>query len=278
MHKHFSNTFSEIMAGTCVLFLIITLLPAPGLTDQQNSGIVNGAEARRNSKPYMVSVQTKNKNHICGGFLVSENFVMTAAHCYTWLTENAECRGVNLTVVVGAHDITRQESSSYRIDVKYYHIHPGYNEKTLENDIMLLQLVKTIPKSKAVQQISLPKKDQAVKAKTLCNVAGWGATKTGGTANQRLMEVNVTVIDRSSCQRSWGKTTTITLSMICAGGTAEDYKGVCQGDSGGPLVCKTTAVGIQSFNQKGNCNKPQKPNVYIKIAKYLPWIKCIIKY
>lgn len=49
-------------------------------------------------------------------------------------------RAVNLTVVVGAHDITRQESSSYRIDVKFYHIHPGYNAKTLENDIMLLQV------------------------------------------------------------------------------------------------------------------------------------------
>nr|XP_029488307.1 mast cell protease 1A-like isoform X2 [Oncorhynchus nerka] len=266
------------MAATSLLLLFITLLPAPGLTAYQDSGIVNGAEATRHSKPYMVSVQAK-KSHICGGFLVSESFVMTAAHCYKW--------AVNLTVVVGAHDITRQESSSYRIDVKYYHIHPGYNAKTLENDIMLLQvhdrgsmhnLVKTTPKSKAVQQIPLPKKDQDIKAKSFCTVAGWGATETGGTASPRLLEVNVTVVDRRSCQRSWGNTATITPSLICAGGTAADYKGICQGDSGGPLVCKGTAVGVVSFNQQGNCNEPQKPNVYTKISKYLSWIKSIIKY
>ncbi|XP_055717836.1 mast cell protease 1A-like [Salvelinus fontinalis] len=257
------------MAATSLLLLFITLLPAPGLTAYQDSGIVNGAEARRHSKPYMVSVQAK-KSHICGGFLVSESFVMTAAHCYKW--------AVNLTVVVGAHDITRQESSSYRIDVKYYHIHPGYNAKRLENDIMLLQLVKTTPKSKAVQQIPLPKKDQDIKAKSFCTVAGWGATETGGTVNPRLLEVNVTVVDRSSCQRSWGNTATITPSLICAGGTPADYKGFCQGDSGGPLVCKGTAVGVVSFNQQGNCNEPQKPNVYTKISKYLSWIKSIIKY
>jgi hypothetical protein len=49
-------------------------------------------------------------------------------------------RGVNLMVVVGAHDISRQESSARKIDVKYYHIHPGYNSKTFQNDIMLLQV------------------------------------------------------------------------------------------------------------------------------------------
>uniref|UniRef100_A0A4W5M3Q5 trypsin n=1 Tax=Hucho hucho TaxID=62062 RepID=A0A4W5M3Q5_9TELE len=101
-----------------------------------DSGIVNGEKTKNNSKRYMVSVQERNKEtrkeeHICGGFLVSDNFVMTAAHCYT--------RGVYLMVVVGAHDISRQESSARRIDVKYYHIHPGYNSKTFQNNIMLLQ-------------------------------------------------------------------------------------------------------------------------------------------
>ncbi|KAL1023025.1 hypothetical protein UPYG_G00035520 [Umbra pygmaea] len=261
--------FSDMVYTPAVL-LVFSLLPASGLTAQHNSSIVNGAEVRPNFKPYMVSVQTENKKHICGGFLVSDNFVMTAAHCFTW--------GEKLTVVVGAHDITRLKMSAHRIDVTHYHIHPGYNAKTFESDIMLLQLVKPAPKSKAVQPIPLPKKDTDIKVKSSCNVAGWGATKTDGTANPRLLEVNVSVVDRGSCQRSWGKTVTITQSMICAGGTASDYKGVCQGDSGGPLVCKGTAVGVVSFNERENCKEPQAPNVYTKISKYLCWIKCIIKY
>ncbi|CDR00125.1 unnamed protein product [Oncorhynchus mykiss] len=65
----------------------ICLAPA-GLTAHQDSGIVNGEKTKTNSKPYMVSVQERNKEtekteHMCGGFLVSDNFVMTAAHCYT---------------------------------------------------------------------------------------------------------------------------------------------------------------------------------------------------
>uniref|UniRef100_A0A4W5QCL5 Peptidase S1 domain-containing protein n=1 Tax=Hucho hucho TaxID=62062 RepID=A0A4W5QCL5_9TELE len=115
------------------------------------------------------------------------------------------------------------------------------------------------PKSKAVQQIPLLKKDQD-KANPFWTVAGWGAIKIGGSANAHLLQVNVTVVDRSSCQRS----NLITLFQLSL-----------QGDSGGPLVCKGTAVGVVSFNQQGNCNKPQKPNVYTKISTYISWI---IKY
>ncbi|XP_029607259.1 duodenase-1-like [Salmo trutta] len=75
------------MAATSVLLLLVTLLPPQGLKAHQDSGIVNGEKTKTNSKPYMVSVQERNKEtekseHICGGFLVSDNFVMTAAHCY----------------------------------------------------------------------------------------------------------------------------------------------------------------------------------------------------
>uniref|UniRef100_A0A673XM07 Peptidase S1 domain-containing protein n=1 Tax=Salmo trutta TaxID=8032 RepID=A0A673XM07_SALTR len=235
------------MAATSVLLLLVTLLPPQGLKAHQDSGIVNGEKTKTNSKPYMVSVQERNKEtekseHICGGFLVSDNFVMTAAHCY-----KGNC-GVNLMVVVGAHDISRQESSARRIDL-------------FQNDIMLLQLAKTMPKSKSVQQIPLPKKDKDIMAKFYCTVCSW---------------VNVTVIDRASCQRSWGNTATITPSMICAGDTAADYKGVWRFRR--PLVCKGTAVRVVSFNEKGNCDNPKEPNVYTKISKYLSWIKCIIKY
>uniref|UniRef100_A0AAZ3R8C3 trypsin n=1 Tax=Oncorhynchus tshawytscha TaxID=74940 RepID=A0AAZ3R8C3_ONCTS len=237
------------MAASSVLLLLVTLLPPQGHSAHQDSGIVNGEKIKTNSKPYMVSVQERNKEtekreHMCGGFLVSDNFVMTAVHC------------VNLMVVVGAHDISRQESSARKIDVKYYHIHPGYNSKTFQNDIMLLQV------------------HDSGRMHTCQN----GATKTGGTANPHLLEVNVTVVDRASCQRSWGNTATITLSMICAGDTAAGYKGVCQGDSDGPLVCKGTAVRVVSFNEKGNCDNLKEPNVYTKVAKYLSWIKCITKY
>ncbi|XP_064858857.1 chymase-like [Oncorhynchus nerka] len=120
-------------------------------------------------------------------------------------------------VVVGAHDISRQESSACKIDVKYYHIHPDYNSETFQNDIMLLQ------------------------------VHDSGRMHTCQNRNDLICRVTV-------------------------------FNQVLQGDSDGPLVCKGTAVRVVSFNEKGNCDNPKEPKVYTKVAKYLSWIKCIIKY
>ncbi|XP_035272264.1 mast cell protease 1A-like [Anguilla anguilla] len=250
------------MSAPLLTPLVVGLLIALAQAAHQDSGIVNGREAQPHSRPYMVFVQ--GNKHACGGFLVSNSFVMTAAHCLEW--------GENLTVLLGAHDISKKRKSIWA-EVKFYHIHPGYDAATLENDIMLLQLKTAVQKSKEVKWISLPKRDKDIKPKTLCSVAGWGAIKSNGAISPRLQEVNVSVVDRKLCQKIWKSP--ITNRMVCAGGSA-DNRGFCQGDSGGPLVCKDTAVGIVSFNEAGNCNTPKKPDVYTQISKYLPWVKCII--
>ncbi|XP_062412372.1 granzyme B(G,H)-like [Sardina pilchardus] len=223
-------------------------------------GIVNGTVAKKDSRPYMVSVQ-RNKNHICGGFLVSESFVMTAAHCITW--------GVDLTVVVGGHDITNQKSGT-RIPVKYYHVNPGYIPETFQNDIAILQLAEGAKQSN-VKRISIPEKDKDIKGAEVCSVAGWGATKTNGGENNLLLEADVVIMKKEECKKLWKKY--FSEKMLCANGKA----GFCQGDSGGTLVCKNKAVGVVSFNERQNCDKPKKPNVYTKISAYLPWIKSILK-
>ncbi|XP_051550332.1 complement factor D-like [Myxocyprinus asiaticus] len=98
------------------LLLLGTLLPYLTLTAYVNVGIVNGTEAKPHSRPYMVSVQINGK-HSCGGFLVSKQFVMTAAHCFKEGT--GDSIGVPLTVVVGAHDLNSGSMrSSSRINVK----------------------------------------------------------------------------------------------------------------------------------------------------------------
>nr|XP_003201101.3 granzyme-like protein 1 [Danio rerio] len=244
---------------TFSVLLLVYLLPNLTLQASVKSGIVNGNEARPHSRPYMVSVQC-NRKHICGGFLVSEQFVMTAAHCFV--------NGKELTVVVGAHEYTDGAS---RMDVKFYHIHPGFESKTLLNDIMLLQLHKKVKKSNKVNWIPIPNADKDIKAKTKCSVAGWGKNTTHGEVSAKLMEVNVTLFDKKACQKYWGPTYS-TSKMMCTGG----HGGFCQGDSGGPLVCDKVAVGIVSFNEKNNCDSPTKPNVYTQISKFLSWIKCIV--
>ncbi|RXN24221.1 complement factor D-like protein [Labeo rohita] len=129
------------------LLLLASLLPHLTFTAHVDVGIVNGHEAKPHSRPYMVSIQ-ENKTHVCGGFLISDEFVLTAAHCL----ENEI-----LTVVVGAHHLTNVNEGSVRIGVECYHQHPNFNEKTLMNDIMLLRLKKKVKLGQNVNLISLMK-------------------------------------------------------------------------------------------------------------------------
>ncbi|XP_067255104.1 complement factor D-like [Chanodichthys erythropterus] len=236
------------------------------LSAHVNVSIVNGKEAKRHSTPYMVSLQTYG-HHICGGFLISDQFVLTAAHCWKGYD--------NLMVVVGAHDL-RDSKSSDHIRVKSYIPHPNYRPTNKPHhhdaDIMLLKLKKKVNLNKKVGVIPLPKKGEDVKADTACSVAGWGRLMIGGSRSNLLMEAKVSVIDNNECRNRWGELYSVS-KMICVYGRG----GTCKGDSGGPLVCGNTAVGITSFGSRNHRNTLERPNVYTKISQYIQWIKKVVR-
>ncbi|KAG9266883.1 granzyme B-like [Astyanax mexicanus] len=213
-----------------------------------NVGIINGTEAKPHSRPYLVSVQIEGM-HNCGGFLVSDLFVMTAGH------------GQVMTVVIGAHNL--MDDSVDRIPVKFYHIYPGYTY--LFNDIMLLQ------RGTVVDWISIPKTNDDIEANTICSIAGWGRTSSDGSQSDHLMEANVRIIDSRKCKEDWGHYYS-SVNMMCAG----SGHGFCRGDSGSPLVCNNLAVGIVAFQEK-DCFHPKQPNGYTRISAFLPWINKILK-
>uniref|UniRef100_A0A8C2ER11 Peptidase S1 domain-containing protein n=1 Tax=Cyprinus carpio TaxID=7962 RepID=A0A8C2ER11_CYPCA len=246
------------------LLLLASLLPHLTFTARVNVDIVNGKEAKPHSRPYMVSLQ-KDKKHICGGFLISDEFVMTAAHCWKGYPEI-------LTVEVGAHDLWKSEVS-YHVEVKSYISHPHYTFCSQWNDIMLLRLQEKVNLNNDVKWISLPKKGEDVEVNTLCSVAGWGQLQTNGPLSSLLMEANVHIMNNSECYKRWGQTYYSVEQMMCTRGNG----GSCRGDSGGPLVCGNTAVGVTAFGYISLCNSPEKPNVYIKISPYIPWINSIIR-
>ncbi|KAL1251323.1 hypothetical protein QQF64_019119, partial [Cirrhinus molitorella] len=170
-------------------------------------GIVNGTEAKPHSRPYMVSIQL-NEIHICGGFLISEEFVLTAAHCWNGLEI--------LTVVVGAHDLTDSKNSD-RIGVKSYIPHPSYMINFSWNDIMLLRLQEKVNLNNYAKWISLPKKGEDVEVNTLCSVAGWGQLITNGPKSSRLMEANVHIMNNKECHKRWEDKFSVS-QMMCTHG------------------------------------------------------------
>ncbi|KAK9968724.1 hypothetical protein ABG768_003032 [Culter alburnus] len=243
------------------LLLLASLLPHLTFTAHVNVGIVNGTKAKRHSRPYMVSLQAYG-HHFCGGFLISDQFVLTAAHCWN---------GLNiLMVVVGAHDL-RDSKSSDHIRVKSYVPHPKYksNPNRHDADIMLLKLEKKVQLNNKVKVIPLPNEGEDIKPDTACSVAGWGRL-TDGSASNLLMEAKVSIMNNTECRNRWGELYSVS-QMICVYGRG----GSCFGDSGGPLICGNTAVGITSFGAQ-HCNSSEHPNVYAKISQYIQWIRTVI--
>ncbi|KAM9358038.1 trypsin-3-like [Symphorus nematophorus] len=239
-----------------LLFHVLTCLGGNALGDQ----IINGEKALENSMQYMASLQN-NGFHICGGFLISEDFVVTAAH---W--------NIRTRVVLGTHNLRRVNHEKIKVEKIYKH--PSYVNGHFEKDIMLLKLSKKAQLDNSVQTIPLPSSDMNIRENEKCHVAGWGFTRSHGQTVDELRVVDVSVINLQVCKQRWPG---LPGNVICAGGY-ETAKGFCQGDSGGPLVCNGRAVGIVSFNYERNCDYPDNhPNVYTDVSKYLDWINNITK-
>ncbi|XP_070688268.1 transmembrane protease serine 9-like [Pempheris klunzingeri] len=247
-----------------LLFYLLTDLGFNAL----GSEIIHGKPVPDNLMLYMASVQNSSGHHICGGFLVSEGFVVTAAHCD---------RANPTSVVLGTHNLKKTDNKKMRYSVERSCRHPSFDNVQSGDDIMLLKLSQKARLNRRVQPIQLPKAEIKIRDKGKCRVAGWGFTRTGGEVVKVLQVVNVSILDLKVCKEEWGHIRVkLPANVICAGGYNTN-KGFCKGDSGGPLVCSGVAVGVVSFNRDLNCNYPDAPNVYTNVSKYLSWIRGILK-
>ncbi|XP_047442276.1 granzyme-like protein 1 [Mugil cephalus] len=241
-----------------LLLQVLTCLRQIG----HGSEIIHGQKAPENSFLYMVSLQN-NGGHVCGGFLIREDFVVTAAHCYKDYPSH---------VVLGTHNL--KDLHNEKIEVEKRFIAPSFNNTDLQDDIMLLKLANKTQLNSRVQIIQLPPGEINLKDNEICQVAGWGKTSSNGHMENELRMVNVSVINPQHCKELRHR---LPADIICAGGYGTK-KGFCQGDSGGPLVCREKAVGVVSFNRKENCNYPDVPNIYTDISKHLEWINLVLKH
>ncbi|XP_028664715.1 chymotrypsin A-like [Erpetoichthys calabaricus] len=223
--------------------------------------IVNGEEAVPGSWPWQVSLQDSTGFHFCGGSLIDEYWVVTAAHC--------SVRTSHL-VILGEHDRSSPEENIQTMRIAKVFKHPKYSSITITNDITLLKLASPAVLGTRVSPVCLADVTDVFPAGMKCVTTGWGLTKYNAPDTPALLQqVALPLLSNTECQKYWGNK--IKDVMVCAGA---DGASSCMGDSGGPLVCQKnnawTLVGIVSWGS-GTCS-PNTPGVYARVTELRSWV------
>uniref|UniRef100_U5ERA5 CLIP domain-containing serine protease n=1 Tax=Corethrella appendiculata TaxID=1370023 RepID=U5ERA5_9DIPT len=273
----------------------IAKLPAPG--DCGSAGtqdrIVGGEKTALDAYRWMARLGydkgPKGIDYHCGGSIINEKHVLTAAHCIndvpaSWRLKQVRLGEWNTATNPDCLDDACADKV-VDIDIDRIIVHPSYN-KTVRgkyHDIALLKLKRAIVFTDWIQPICLPVTQSLKSAPTdnvIHHVAGWGATETS-IRSQYKLELKVPGVPLSQCNDAYRKLVKVDFinSQLCAGG--ERGRDSCKGDSGGPLMRQDNSdpdepywylVGVVSFGSK-YCGTENLPGVYTKVSEYMNWIE-----
>ncbi|CAG0881038.1 unnamed protein product [Darwinula stevensoni] len=225
----------------------------------------------------------------CGGALINDRYVLTAAHCIT-------SQSATVSVTLGDLDKSNPSDGDTITISATPIVHPQYNAQTIDNDVALLQLNTSVDFTAhpTIRPICLSSSAKPVAGQNVV-IAGWGTTSFGGSVSSVMREAVVKIDDQATCASAYnpyagGTGRSITGNMFCASGQGMDacqvgrrdgnflimitfeidFKG--KGDSGGPAMQKNTdgsfvEIGIVSWGY--GCADPLFPGVYTVVANYV---------
>ncbi|KAF0309376.1 Hyaluronan-binding protein 2 [Amphibalanus amphitrite] len=250
--------------------------------------VVGGRVVTYGTYPWQAQIQVYSNaghfEHHCGGVLIGERLVLTAAHCLRPAL-------TRLQVKLGQHD---RRDASERFEqtfaVENALSHPGYGADPARgdaDDIAVLKLRlrhgRPVVFSSHVQPLCLPRGPPTVGQE--CHISGWGKTDArlpdaASSAADILHGASVPIVSDSVCAAPelYGSRF-VAERMVCAGHLAGGAD-TCQGDSGGPLACpgadgRWQLSGIVSFGV--GCGDLLKPGVYTRVSYYVPWIERVVQ-
>ncbi|KAK7160805.1 hypothetical protein R3I93_008467 [Phoxinus phoxinus] len=236
----------------------------------KSSRVVGGEDAVVGEFPWQVSLHIKNMAHVCGASIISERWLVTAAHCVqddkikysqpsTW------------EAYLGLHTQKDKQTATKRF-LKQIIPHPSYNPYTYDNDIALMELDSAVTYSDTIRPICLPSGTDVYNSSDSVIITGWGATREGGSGAIVLQKARVRIINGTTCDKLMSGQ--ITSRMMCAGVLTGGVD-ACQGDSGGPLAYLSSErmylAGVVSWGD--GCARKNKPGIYTNVPKFRGWIK-----
>ncbi|XP_063806592.1 transmembrane protease serine 3 isoform X1 [Pseudophryne corroboree] len=228
--------------------------------------IVGGNISADGQWPWQASL-TFQGIHLCGGSLISAQWIVTAAHCvYDLYFPDSWSVQVGLV-----NQPLEPPTNSVLVEKIIYH--SKYKSSSMTNDIALIKLATPFTFSDLIQPICLPNYGEHFPEGKICWISGWGATEEGGDTSQTMDYAGVPLISNKVCNTKYVYGGVIKPSMLCAG-FLEGGVDTCQGDSGGPLACEDSKVwklmGTTSWGV--GCAMRYKPGVYTRITSFLDWI------
>uniref|UniRef100_G3TA15 Transmembrane protease serine n=1 Tax=Loxodonta africana TaxID=9785 RepID=G3TA15_LOXAF len=226
--------------------------------------VKGGSTAQEGEWPWQASIQMNGK-HYCGASLISDRYLVTAAHCFQ-RTKNPK----NYTVSFG----TRVSPPYMEHYVQDIIIHESYVPHEHHDDVAIVSLTERVLFNNDVHRVCLPEASQIFPPGEGVVVTGWGALFYNGEYPALLQKAPVKIIDTNTCNAKEAYNGLVSDTMICAG-YMEGNIDACQGDSGGPLVYPNSRniwylVGIVSWGSE--CGKINKPGVYMRVTSYSNWI------
>ncbi|XP_063735818.1 trypsin-1-like isoform X2 [Eleginops maclovinus] len=210
----------------------------------EDDKIVGGQECVPHSQPHQVSLNSGY--HVCGGSLVNESWVVSAAHCYKF----------KMDIVLCDHNRWFMDGNEQIISAERVIPHPNYESWLVNNDIMLIKLSKPATLNQYVQAVALQATD--LLQRHPCQTAD----------SNKLQCLNIPILSCEDCDNSYPDM--ITDAMFCAGDLVGG-KDSCQGDSGGPVVCNGELQSVVSWGF--GCAEKNHPGVYTKTCIFTDWLQ-----
>ncbi|XP_054259697.1 venom protease-like [Macrosteles quadrilineatus] len=241
--------------------------------------IVGGQDAALGEWPWIAALGYTSSSRaglqwLCGGALVTNRHVITAAHCVVIPQDKT-------LSVVRLGDLDLEEgvvdgASPVEVDVDRAIPHPNYRSSGKTDDIAVVRLKTQVQFNDFIQPICLPSTSY-FRSTSLTGqkpyVAGWGALFFRGPSTKALQQVDVSITAENVCRNAYSsqRGAVIDNRVLCASNPGKD---ACQGDSGGPLMLGRDdtfyLIGVVSYGK--NCADPQYPGVYTRVSSFINWI------